>query len=1074
MKYRASFPVLLFPVLSFAVLALALCPAARLHGEDSDLPEEQGDIKDVILDLRGKMESLARKLDDGQPDEAKRLREAAERMRTARMDDLLEEVTRLLTSSSFLEAIGRQDTVIKELDTIIGLLERSRFDGQELESKLESIAQAALEAAKLSRSQEDLLSKTREALSRREGVESLRGMQKEVAKLRDLQAGLNQGKSPEELDPGADAADAKELESAAALLEKLVEKQRRTQEDVARLPGKDLPIRSARELAQRLDDLVRRAGEIVDGGEEALAEGQRSGADAKSGQAKASGPKTKSASGQTRPSGEASKGADESAAKAGSADSKEGSAASKEGSAGSKDAPSRDSAGSKEAGGESAGDAGSKEASGSREKDSKSEGGRSAGSKEGAEAGSPEAGSAGSRESGQAAPETKGAESRTGESASKEGGDAAARPLPGPSDLERERSARAAAARKEALAREAGDLSRDIRKLGGEVPEDAGAETKPSIESAAQSAERSARSLSEGDVERGVDGARKARDELKKARARLAQELRGMEERNASEAAGAIQDQAVLEKETTDAAGKLDEGARKGSSDAARSSLSKGAGALREAAKSMGDAARSLEGGNRSGAREQGGKAGEELSRAREAIEAGKKALGERTAAEKKSELERKLGRKTEEARKEVEELERKLRKKGEEGALAQARKDLGEAGQRMQNSAQASAQGQGEAARSEGEQALQRLDSAAQRLGDAEKQELERLDKEKLDKEKKEQEELARLTRQVAKKLADASKGSDQAQGRSDQLQGAAEDMDDAAENLEKEDPGSAEKSQQEALEKLRDAREKLAEEEERLAKLQREKEMLSMVSELGDVKAAEEKIHDETVKIHGGRQDRESRRQKLKVEQAVKKLVADQASLAEKVDGLNAKLKEELARVFTFVLRNVSADMRQVSESLKELETGTFTQFLQKEVIQDVDRLIAVLKEQIAKDEEESGKQNQQQGPQMNGDERRRLVPVVAELRMLKEMQIDVNRGTRDLEDVRQASEGKIGESWDKALNRLMQKQGSVTRMTVEIQKDFQKALHGDAEEGPDAEPGAEKRPGDGELEKKKPGEP
>src|SRR4030095_15626256 len=102
----------------------------------------------------------------------------------------------------------------------------------------ESIAQAARDAAKLTRSQEDLLSKTREALSRREGVESLRGIQRDVAKLRALQAGRNQGKSPEELDPGADAADSKELEGAAALLEKLLEKQRRSQEEVARLPGK--------------------------------------------------------------------------------------------------------------------------------------------------------------------------------------------------------------------------------------------------------------------------------------------------------------------------------------------------------------------------------------------------------------------------------------------------------------------------------------------------------------------------------------------------------------------------------------------------------------------------------------------------------------------------------------------------------------------------------------------------------------------------------------------------------------------------------------------------------------------
>jgi hypothetical protein len=65
------------------------------------------------------------------------------------------------------------------------------------------------------------------------------------------------------------------------------------------------------------------------------------------------------------------------------------------------------------------------------------------------------------------------------------------------------------------------------------------------------------------------------------------------------------------------------------------------------------------------------------------------------------------------------------------------------------------------------------------------------------------------------------------------------------------------------------------------------------------------------------------------------------------------------------------------------------------------------------------------------------------VAELRMLKDMQLDVNRSTRDLEDVRKAADGKVTEGWEKALDRLLQKQGSVSRMTQEIQKDFEKAL-------------------------------
>src|SRR5262249_7424941 len=159
-------------------------------------------------------------------------------------------------------------------------------------------------------------------------------------------------------------------------------------------------------------------------------------------------------------------------------------------------------------------------------------------------------------------------------------------------------------------------------------------------------------------------------------------------------------------------------------------------------------------------------------------------------------------------------------------------------------------------------------------------------------------------------------------------------------------------------------------------------------------------------------------------------------------------------------FVLKNTSADMRQIRDSLKELDTGTYTQFLEKEVVRDVERLIEALKAELAK------KDNPEEGPQMNQQRsqmRPRLVPIVAELRMLKEMQGEVNRGTRDLEDLRKASDGKVSEAWQKTLDRLLQKQGSVSQMTGNLTKDLEK----EAGKGADKEGGED---GEGEAKEKK----
>ena len=72
--------------------------------------------------------------------------------------------------------------------------------------------------------------------------------------------------------------------------------------------------------------------------------------------------------------------------------------------------------------------------------------------------------------------------------------------------------------------------------------------------------------------------------------------------------------------------------------------------------------------------------------------------------------------------------------------------------------------------------------------------------------------------------------------------------------------------------------------------------------------------------------------------------------------MDGLAAKLEEESARVFSFMLKNTGADMREIRELLLDLETGTYTQFLENEVVRDLDRLLRSLKDEL----EESEKKN------------------------------------------------------------------------------------------------------------------
>jgi chromosome segregation ATPase len=454
----------------------------------------------------------------------------------------------------------------------------------------------------------------------------------------------------------------------------------------------------------------------------------------------------------------------------------------------------------------------------------------------------------------------------------------------------------------------------------------------------------------------------------------------------------------------------------------------------------MKSATEALERGERAAAREAGAEARSRLEEALGALERGEKGLDSRSAEEKASDLQRKLEREAEKARDEVAELEKKLREKGKPETLGAAEESLAGASESMREAREA-AEGENAAVQKEKQtEALERLRRAEEALRAKAEEELARLERKKLKENAPPQEELARAARQLA------GESGQQAEG----MESAAESMEQAAQNLDQENASAAEENQEAALEKLEKARRGLEEEEARLEELKREEEVLSMLNALGEVKAGQEVINKGTqesevkkaaAQDEGGRL---SRRQEARLERDVRKLAGDQGDLATRVDELTGKLESEFSRVFSFVLKNVSADMRQVRDALEDLDTGSYTQFVENEIVADLEKLIAALKEEL----EPPPPPQEGQGRPPGGPPP--LVPTVRELIMLKEMQLKAGRSTRDLEDLRVASDGKVTESWERALNRLYQKQGSISLMTEKLIEDFRKA-QGEGGAGP-----------------------
>ena len=75
-----------------------------------------------------------------------------------------------------------------------------------------------------------------------------------------------------------------------------------------------------------------------------------------------------------------------------------------------------------------------------------------------------------------------------------------------------------------------------------------------------------------------------------------------------------------------------------------------------------------------------------------------------------------------------------------------------------------------------------------------------------------------------------------------------------------------------------------------------------------------------------------------------------------------------------------------------------------------------------------------------------------------MLKNLQLEINRQTEQLEDFRQSNDGQGSEQWARTLERLHQRQGNIGRLVNELAEDFKKA-----QEQAGGAPGAGEKPSD-----------
>ena len=366
--------------------------------------------------------------------------------------------------------------------------------------------------------------------------------------------------------------------------------------------------------------------------------------------------------------------------------------------------------------------------------------------------------------------------------------------------------------------------------------------------------------------------------------------------------------------------------------------------------------------------------------------------------------------------------------------AMQQAQQSMERAKEQLQQGKQSSASQQQQQA---AEQMQQAMDALQQNRDLGEEQ------KDQLAEQAAQQEQLTEDIIQLAKELEERE---NEAARRA--VEEAAEASKKAQQAMEEGDAEQVDEQQEKAREKLEEAVEELEEEQDRYMDLRQEELLFRMKDELTAFLEKQRPITEQTKQLQktaeGGRLSRSKRRK-------VNGLGEEEQALAGKIELLTNALTEEGNLVYQSVLKANLEDLQEIARRLagRAPDVGSFTTMLQEDVEQRTEKLLEALeREQQRREEQRQQEQEQQQQedqPQNKfNQQREKLVSLIAELEMLKQLGTDTRQATDNLKTlVEVRGEDTISESEVALIQRLAHRHNEITKLFQQIKAGVEEAL-------------------------------
>ncbi|TWU07079.1 hypothetical protein CA54_54840 [Symmachiella macrocystis] len=223
-------------------------------------------------------------------------------------------------------------------------------------------------------------------------------------------------------------------------------------------------------------------------------------------------------------------------------------------------------------------------------------------------------------------------------------------------------------------------------------------------------------------------------------------------------------------------------------------------------------------------------------------------------------------------------------------------------------------------------------------------------------------------------------------------EVEQARKAMQDALDKLKEGQRDDASQDQTDAIAKLQQAKERLEEILRQLREEERERMLTKLEDRFQQMLAVQILIYDNTVPLGKIPEDQRETRHISKA----KELARKEAGLALEAEKALTLLKDEGSSVaFPEAVEQMRDDMRTVMTRLEAAQVGELTQGIEQDIIETLEELVEALQREI-----EQGKakpQDQQKKQQQKRKEE--LLNKLAELKMLRSLQLRINRGTKRL---------------------------------------------------------------------------